>query len=147
MGSEAVATAISVCARMGSSLSRLRSKQAQIGKAIVELLRGIHAVEDVVEVVRIASHHGSSETDQLLRDTPEHRQTIALGGVAGQLMELVGDGVVEEIMHVPSDVFEGRYALDLALVGLPERGVDLVSLAGTNDLLAVLEVVEGEAGA
>ena len=83
-------------------------------EALANHLRGIDAIEHVVKVVGVAAHHRAGEGDDLLRDARQHRQAVALSGVAGQLMNLVGDGEVEPVQHVAAHEIHGRHALDRA---------------------------------
>src|SRR5271163_3640308 len=111
-------------------------------KASFRHLPGLHPKQDVEEVSGVAAHHGPSVADQLLGATGEDGEVVPLGGVVGKLVELVGEGVVEKLLHVAANELQWRHALNLRSVRLPERGVVLRAAVWPRDNLEVLDVVE-----
>ncbi len=80
--------------------------------------------------------------DQLAGTPAQDGEVVALSGIVGKLMQLIGKGIVEEAPHVAPDVLKRRHTLDLRAVGLPERRVVPGPVAGAGDRLRVLHLVE-----
>ena len=93
---------------------------AAVGKSFADHGVRFHAIKDVEEIVRIAAHQSAGESDQPLCRSSKHAETVTLCRVAGQLVQLIGDGKVEPSAHVPTDKLDWRHALNTLAVGLPE---------------------------
>src|ERR1035437_8333563 len=81
--------------------------------AVPRHLWAIEALQHPKDVVSITSGHRAGKPDNPLRNASENSQAVALGGVAGELVQLVRDGIVEESLHVAAHVIERRHALQL----------------------------------
>ena len=68
----------------------------------------------------VAAHEGSRERNQSLRGAAENAKPVALRRIAGQLVQLIGDGEVEPALHVAADVLDRRHALNLPAIRLPK---------------------------
>ena len=93
------------------ALKHLASSTAPL-ETLADQLRGIDAVQHVVEIIGVAPHHGAGEGDDLLRDARQDSKSVTLSSIASQLVHLVGDRKVEEIEHVPPHVIQGSHALN-----------------------------------
>ena len=70
------------------------------------------------------------KSDERFEIAVQHRQTVALGGVAGELVQLVRDGVVEEALHVATHVIEGAMRCSLFLSACQSGEKTVVPLLG-----------------
>ena len=67
------------------------------GEAVPHHSFGIDPEQGVVEVVGIAAEKSAGQSGDSLCDSCQHAQSVALCRVAGELVHLVGDGVVEPL--------------------------------------------------
>jgi hypothetical protein len=101
-----------------------------VGKALAHHRARLHAVENVEEVVRIAAHQRACKRDQALRGASEDAEAVALGRVAGQLVQFVGNREVEPASHIATDIFDRRHTLNPVAVRLPESRESRRPIAG-----------------
>src|SRR5262249_23496371 len=76
-------------------------------------------------------------------------QGIPLGGVSGELVNLIADRVVKPPGHVSPDEFNRRHTVDFFRIGLPHWAVSLLArlfVAGFDDLgdLGLAKISDGE---
>src|SRR5258708_36333775 len=98
------------------------SSRAACREAFGHHLPGLHPIEEIEEVVGVASNEGASEPDQLSSAAIEYTEVVALSSLLCQLVQFIGDGVVPPALHVAADVPEWGHTLNLLAVGLPNRG-------------------------
>ena len=79
------------------------------------------AEQRVEQIIRIAREQGPRQSQEPSCRFVEHSESIALSCVAGQLVNLIRNGVIPPFRHVAPHVFRRRHARDLAVVGLPQR--------------------------
>src|SRR5258705_4362153 len=88
------------------AFGKVPSSRAACREAFGHHLPGLHPIEEIEEVVGVASHDGASEPDQLSRAAIEDAEVVALSSLLCQLVQFIGDGVVPPALHVAADVPE-----------------------------------------
>jgi hypothetical protein len=63
MGSEAVATAIGVCARVGVESQPIAVNASSYGRRIISRLPAGDPIEQVIHIIGVAAHHGAGEAE------------------------------------------------------------------------------------
>jgi hypothetical protein len=74
--------------------------------------------------------------------TSQHSQAIALGGVAGQLVQFIRDGEVEPTAHIPADELNRRHTLNAVAIRLPKCRVALCAAMRQSKRFGQFDLVD-----
>ena len=96
---------------------------AAVGEAFADHRVRFHAIEDVEQIVGIAAHQRAGECDQPLCRPSQYAKAIALRRVAGQLVQLIGNGEIEPPRHIAAHKLDRRHALNALAIRLPQSRI------------------------
>src|SRR5229473_6753995 len=130
----------------------LRERAPPRGTPFVAMLlhpSGFEPEQGVEQIVRVSPKKRSSQAHNPVCTRGQGAQSIALSGVAGQLVNLVANGVIEPSRHIAPDEFNRCHAANLVGIGLPQRtvnwptGLPFPGLDGFGDL-DLLKLCDGQ---
>src|SRR5262249_22226367 len=81
--------------------------------------------ERIEQIIGVAAEERSGKSYDLVCAGSKRSQSVALGRIACELVNLVTDGVIEPAGHVSPDEFNRRHAVNLLSIGLAHRAVSL----------------------